>query len=196
MTGKAELFLTTLNGTEIKILFDNHIEKSSIFDTEIAPLISRAYWFVKVEIPELIEAGQLTELVRRLLLDQGAEDLAKRLVNEYTAESPEQVKAQEVGDILGVICWVRSQLLKLVELEARYLASPPDPDRINAGVKELDKFGELNVIRAIAKGNILIYDEIKKLPYSTIFDELYISKTERDIETRLAEIKKNKNKPG
>lgn len=177
---EAERQLSQLSESEIKLLFENHIEKNYIFDVKFNELIYFPYWFVKVEVPNYLERAELTGLVNALLKEQG---VRKR--------KAEKAKA---SDVIAVVCWVRTMLKRIAELEANFLVGDPDPDMQAAGSKELDEFGELNTIDRLAGGDLLKYPEAKRIPYNEVFDKLRMDMVRGKIEKRYSEIKTKKAK--
>jgi len=170
---KTEIKLSTLTPEEIKLVFDNSKEKSSIFEVSFKSLIYYEWWYVKTTIPNLIKEGQLTQLVSTLLKKEGSELDAL---------------GAEVHDIIGVIVWVLAELTRIQELEATYLTPEPNADLQNAGVEELQQFGEVNALDSLAGGDITKWEDIKKIPYHDVFDKMRKSLIESKVEKRYKEI--------
>ena len=170
---KTEIKLSTLSPEEIKLVFDNSKEKNTIFETSFKSLIYYEWWYVKTTVPNLIKQGQLTELVNTLLVKEGA------LANAEEAE---------VHDVIGVVAWALTELKRIQELEATYLTPEPNADLANAGVEELQVFGETNTLDALAGGDITKWEAIKVIPYCDIFDKLRKGLIETKIQKRYTEI--------
>ena len=69
---------------------------------------------------------------------------------------------------------------------------PPEPEMVAAGINELDELGDTNLIDALAKGDILKWEQVKDLPYEKIFDKQRKSTIESKIERKLRKNQKNK----
>lgn len=96
------------------------------------------------------------------------------------------------NDILYFIFWIKDELETISNLESTYLVSDTDPDLAAAGVADLNKFGDINTIDSLAGGDVLKWEEVKRLPYHVIFDKQLKNITENSIEKKLLKIK---NKP-
>lgn len=81
----------------------------------------------------------------------------------------------------------------IANLEAQNLRSEPDSDLMQAGISQMEIFGDMNTIDAMADGDILKYEKIKELPYHVIFDKTLMGITQRRIEKAYAKLKQKPN---
>lgn len=174
-----EQSLARLTQEERNLYFKVGIQSRELGAYEIKELTKYPYWFIKVELPDLIKDFRLTEVLERLVNYNGLE------LDIYEVD----LKQQQ-----SVICYVVGMLNKIYELEKAQLSSQQKPEVIAAGIAEFDIFGEMNVIRSLAKNGILEHDLIKQKPYSEIFEELLYNKIQRNFDEKYSEIMRNKQK--
>lgn len=68
-----------------------------------------------------------------------------------------------------------------------------DEDSYSAGTDEIEAFGELNTIDALANGDITKYEEVLKIDVITCFTKLYLNNRKGEYEKRLYKVKRNKS---
>lgn len=61
-------------------------------------------------------------------------------------------------------------------MESETLNAEPTKEEVAAGVKRFDKFGVMNLIDALANGNVLQYDSVLYIEYNTIYIKLLMNK--------------------
>lgn len=176
---KTEIELSKLTKEEIKLVFDNSKEKNTIFGVTFKSLIYYEWWYVKTEVPNMLNKGQLTLLVNTLLEKE---------------QAPFKAEEAEVKDIMGVAVWAMAEIKRIYELESTYLVGTPNTDLQNAGIKDLEAFGEINTLDALAGGDITKWPLIKKVPYHDAFDKLRKNLIESEIQKRYNEIQAAKRK--
>lgn len=74
-----------------------------------------------------------------------------------------------------------SQLKEIIEDEAKTLSSEPDNNQILAGVKNFERFGVMNTIKALANNDVTKYAEIERLEYNTVFVHMQMNKVQNDF---------------
>lgn len=166
-----------LKKTDYAILFKNSIRKNTIFAIDISSLIYSSYWLVKNDLPQALEANNFSGAIEAVCADRGYNIKAGRLTIE---------------EAMPFILFLVDELNTIAELEQRYLASPPDNDLLNAGVKDLDEIGALNVVDSLAGGDVLKWEAVKKLSYSTVFDKLRKNTLEGKIQKKYNKILRDK----
>jgi hypothetical protein len=171
--------ILSIKKADFHLLFKNCIRKNTIFGVEFKSLIYSPYWLVAKELPELINANEFELAILKLCESKGHGIRVVKL---------------ELPEVLPFLFYVLDELNTLALLEQEYLASPPDNDLLNAGVKDLDELGVLNVVDALAGGDILKWDDIKALPYFQVFDKLRKNNLDAKIQKRYAAIQREKNK--
>lgn len=70
------------------------------------------------------------------------------------------------------------QLTKVIDTENEQLKHQPTSEQRRAGLDMFDEFGIINTINALAGGNILNYQKVLEIEYSTVFVYLKLKKTE------------------
>lgn len=158
---------------DLHMILRNGKRSNKVGDKEIKGLIYLPYRIVKIELPELINKGQLSEALEVISKEIGGS--TRNMNNE---------------DKLYLLCYVLHELKNIGNLEQEYLSSQMDPDVKKAGGDKLIQFGELNVIDALAGGDILKWEAVENMPYHKIFDKLYKNKIEADINKALSKMKK------
>ena len=116
------------------------------------------YWVVKVEIANALEDGDLFAAVRAVVPD-----------------------AVHSSDAYAFALWILDSYKAVIEMEMKALSSTPDKKLKEAGIEQMNIFGELNVINSLANGDILRYEQIKQLPYEDVVNKLLMDKTENEI---------------
>ena len=140
------------------------------------------YKFIKETIPNLIKNANFEKLIAMCFIDRG--------IGYFENE----VKHLDHNKLLSFILWIKDELESINKLESHYLSGEPDIDMLASGIKDLDQFGNINTIDQLAGGDVTKWKEVESLPYHIIFDKLYKTKIENDIQRKLNNIMKNKNK--
>lgn len=76
----------------------------------------------------------------------------------------------------------------------KLLFSETDSKLIGAGIENLNQFGDLNTIDALAGGDILKWELVLKLEWWDVFNKLYKTKIENDIRKNLEMQRELENK--
>lgn len=87
---------------------------------------------------------------------------------------------------------VKKEVEKIAILQDA-LRSDPKADLVNAGIDNLNKFGQTTIYYAISK-NPLEWDKISEIPYAKMYTKMMIDKTQADIQERYNEILTEKSK--
>lgn len=171
--------LSRLSEEEMKILAANSVRSNVLIGKTIAPLDDHGYWLVKVEVPELLMAGKLTELIQK-----------------FTDASIEDICKQRHAELFSFVMWVKDELEALFKLEKDYLSTEPDIDLINAGIRELDKLGEFNTIDNLVKEwqGAYTHDEVKAMKYDFIFSKLLKNTIEGKVGKQYSKTQSEKQK--
>lgn len=137
---------------------------NTLFDVELEPLIYFPYGFVKIDLPSLLNENNIDEIINIIC------DIKDISVKKITDKEK-----------ISLTLWLIDELEAIGSLEQNYLSSQPEPELIASGIDELNVFGELNIIDSLAGGDILKWEQVKKLPYHSIFDKLRKDNIERKI---------------
>lgn len=93
----------------------------------------------------------------------------------------------------GLFNFVLRELEKISNIE-RVLASESEPELVQAGISELERFGQLNPLDAIGKAYSRHPKEVETWAWDYCFSLLYKQKVEADIQKKYTEIMNNKHK--
>lgn len=177
-----EQTLSVADATDLSVIVKSGKRTNKILGIEFEQLIYFPYWFVKVEVKELLLKGQFSELILLLLKEKGKEltliELSKEKHNE----------------LFSFVLWIKDEIEQISKLELEYLQSEPNNDMVNAGLRDFDELGEINTIDNLAGGDILKWDQIKKLPYHQVFDKLRKQTLETKFNKRYQKILADKQK--
>lgn len=144
-----------------------------IGELESRPFIELPYGLIKIDLPALQKKQDMEGMVSLIM----------------KAQFPEFSVADVSGNqIVSFLLWIRDQQEFISQIEQNYLQSDPEPEMMAAGIHQLNEFGDMVTIDALAKGDILKYDEIKALPYYKVYEKLKLDKVNRDIEKRYQKI--------
>lgn len=180
MTFKEDI--SRLTESQFRTILKSGKRNNSIMGVEFESVNNLSYGFVKVEIQNQIKSLNFVELVRLALEEM------------KVIKTNEEIEKWDHNEILSFVLFLNDELERIAEIEVNELSTDPEPEMIQAGVHELNQFGELNTIDALAEGNILNYDLVLKQPYILVFSKLKKTKIENQIGKRLQEIHANKAK--
>lgn len=120
-------------------------------------LIHLPYWFVKNDIPEMLQQGNFEKILFLVL---------KRSKNKLTFDF---VKGCDNYEKCMFLFWILDEIERINKLEQRYLMVKKTA-KDKRDYSKLNEMGYFNVIDSIAKDYAYTHKEVKKLPYSLIFD--------------------------
>lgn len=169
--------LKQINQEDFNFLVKNGKRSSILLNFDFESLIYCKWGFVKETLPELFLKNDFEQLFFLILKDRG---LFPFFID---------VQRISINEAIAFILWLIDEMKSITELETQYLSSDPDVKMLQSGIKKLDKFGNLNTLDNLAKGDILKYDSIKQIPYNVIFDKQYMEVTKSEIEKKLSKIK-------
>lgn len=149
--------------------------KSVIGDNEARTIESMTY-------------GQVSLLKR--YVSSGRDDLAVSMVFEM---SEKKLSKTGVFNFFNAVFWVRNRLSDLLEKESKLLGSEPDQDLVLAGIEDLNRFGDQNIMIDLAERFNCMPEDIAQLKYSQVFTILWRDNILRKVNKTLSHIKKSKN---
>jgi hypothetical protein len=132
---------------------------SKLCGQELESLVKLSYREVKEIIPDMFENGKYEEVLWLAV---------KHCKKNITFT---KVKRANNYDKIKFLFWIQDQFKMIAKLEEQYIHLPPEADQVAAGINELDEMGNVNLIDALADGDILKWELIKDLPYEKIFDK-------------------------
>lgn len=169
--------LSLVTKEDFDFLVKNGKRSSKLLNFEFDSLIYSGWGFVKERLPELFAKGEFDKIFFELLKD--------RDVNVFLND----VQRITTNEALKFILWIRDELEGINNLERTYLISNPSAKLFQAGINRLDQFGLLNTIDNLANGDVLKYDEVRKLRYNVVFDKQYRDIISKEIQEKLSKIK-------
>lgn len=174
-TRKRESFEDFLENIQDFDLVQKYAERcNEIAGTSLEDLTFLPYDLLKNEIPEMLKAGQFERVIFEIVAIRNKNLKFKVIERENNYKK------------LRFIFWIQDQYKLIDELERKYLSTPPDAKMINAGIRELDVLGDVNLIDSLAGGDVLKWQQIRSLPYSVIFDKQLKNTIEARINKKLA----------
>lgn len=169
--------LLQITEEDFNFLIKNGKRSSILFNFDFETIIYFSWGLIKEKLPELLTKGDLEQLFFLMLKERG--------VNFFLID----VQRLELSEAISFYLWVVDELKSIRDLESEYLRSDPDIKLMQAGISKLDKFGLLNTLDNLAKGDITKYDMIRNTPYNVIFDKQFLEVTKSEIEKKLSKIK-------
>ena len=85
-----------------------------------------------------------------------------------------------------------SQIKRINDVERATLSKPPKQDDVELGIRELDRFGALNILDRLGQEFGKSPEEVEQWPYGLIYSLMWKRRIESDIEDARAEKLKNK----
>lgn len=169
--------LLQITEEDFNFLIKNGKRSSKLFNFDFETIIYFSWGLIKEKLPELLTKGDLEQLFFLMLKERG--------VNVFRND----IEQIEINEAISFYLWIVDELKSIRELESEYLRSDPDVKLMQAGINKLDKFGLLNTLDNLAKGDITKYDMIRNTPYNVVFDKQYMEVTKSEIEKKLSKIK-------
>jgi len=167
---------------DLDVIIKSGKRSNVVCGIEFEGLIYLPYWTVKVEIKELLLKGQFSELILLLLKEKGK------------IKTLSEISKENHKGLFSFALWVKDSLEAIFNLEKEYLSNEPDADSINAGIRDFDELGEINIIDNLAGGDVLKWEDVKRLPYYQVFDKLRKQTIENKFNKRYQKILTDKHK--
>lgn len=130
--------------------------------------------------------GDVLELKAMVVQSQGIDLSIIKKVARLSGNKIGELKimTSKVSKYFATINQIEEQFLEIKKYEG-LLSTNADDKLINAGSEQLNQFGDLNTIDALAGGDILKWEMILKLDWWDVFNKLYKTKIENDIRINL-----------
>jgi len=94
---------------------------------------------------------------------------------------PRKVMSLKTVQFYQAFNWIKEQIELITKRENKKLSSEPEPKLKMAGIDELNRFGELNTLKALAVLFSTKPQEIAKWNYSFVFSLVWQEKISNDI---------------
>ena len=169
--------LNSISNDDFNFLVKNGKRSSKLLNFDFESLIYCSWGLLKETLPDLFAKGEFDKLFLLLLKDRG--------INVFLNDC-QQI---EVNEAMSFILWIRDELETIKTLEQTYLVSNTSAKMFAAGINRLDQFGIMNTLDNLANGDILKYDEVRKLRYNVVFDKQYMEIIKGDIQQKLSKQK-------
>lgn len=159
-----------LNGDLFKSKF-NIMEETFFQKVELQNIVTSKDFNIEndcINIVELYMQGQIT---------------GKKYDPNFT-ESTAKVISEEIllVDAYGIAMDLIKQIKGQLEIESKVLRSSYTSEQMRAGITMFDQYKHMNIVKALAGGDILKYNDVLMLDYNTVFLHLRMSKTEADYQ--------------
>lgn len=169
--------LNTITEQDFIFILKNGKRSSKINGHDFKSLINFSLRFVKETLPNLLKSGKFGKIIVEAFKDVG--------IGMFDCD----VDRINNNEILYFILWLKDQLELWNLNELNYLSSEPNIELSGAGINELDKFGVMNVVDALAGGDITKHELIWKMKYGNVFDKQWKSVIESKIQKKLSKVK-------
>lgn len=110
--------------------------------------------------------------------------------NKSCMDLAEQAKGLPVAEVLPFAKHILSEIDRVNEADRKLNTEEADPDAVDAGIEELDKFGFYPVLNALTNGDILKQEEVLQLTVVKVRTHLQFLKTTAEIQKNLQTLKK------
>ena len=159
---------------------------------------TRRRWFkkrthgVKESITELT-FGEVNS-IKRLVMRETTEELLRAFEIVYKCKARDIVR-MNVTKFYRCMIFITSEVDKIIKLEQLHWNTEPTDHDIKlqqAGVKDLEQFGDLPMIDSLAGGDILRYNDIEKLNYLEVHYILWYRAIQTNIQNRFQKLMINK----
>lgn len=159
---------------------------------------TRRPWFkkrthgVKDSITELT-FGEVN-IVKRYVIKGTMEDLIEAFKIVYKCKARDIIR-MEVIQFYRCMIFITNEVDKIINMERQHWDTEPtdhDAKLQQAGVKELERFGDLPMIDSLAGGDILRYNDIEKLNYLEVHYILWYRAIQTNIQNRFQKLMINK----
>lgn len=101
------------------------------------------------------------------------------------------IGAEPLDKFMRFVNYLKESMKELIEAENIALAYEPTEKELNAGIERFNGLGVYIQIRSLTKGDLTKHEQIRALPYSLCFTELYTSKQLADYEKDITKLSQN-----
>lgn len=143
--------------------------------------------FGGIEVPDL-EEWRFCDVMEFKGMD--LVDAVFGIIGKHTGMVGEEIIQEPAKEFMSFLKFVDLQFKKAAGY-MEMLKSDPDNEKVEAGIEELDKFGEYNIYRSIDP-NPLNWDAISELSFNKIFTKLLMEKEYSAVQNRLNKIVERK----
>ena len=113
----------------------------------------------------------------------------RKFNEEEVIEFIEILKTQPAENVISLYKWIKDSVENIIRWEVRNLPYKPSGDEIRAGISDFNRLGDTPTIDRLAGGDVLKWEAVLDLPYSTIRKKLLLSNISSNFEKKLSEIK-------
>lgn len=108
----------------------------------------------------------------RTIINLGSNDIVSCFEMTFGIDRAQLFK-KKATDFFPAFNWLKNQVKEILERESEYLKGEKDVKWIAAGGTKMNKFGDLNVLIALAKEYGTTPQEIESWDYNLVFSLLY-----------------------
>lgn len=136
-----------------------------------------------MELPFGIVKDFQFDLEQGITFDKGLDYLSK-----ITKRTIKQLTSEPVDKFFRGFNYLKKSIQDIIDVEAESLAHEPTEEEIEAGMDKFEGLGVYMQIRSLCNGDITKYVQIRALPYSLCFTEMYTAKQTAEYQKALSKI--------
>lgn len=159
-----------LNGKKVKSNIDI-MERTFYQKIQLQELLSNKDFNIEQECINIIEL-YLQDQISGNKYDPNLTDISREDISK------------EIGlvDAYAIAFDLVNKMKKQVEIESVVLKSNYTSEQIRAGISNFDQYKYMNIVKALAGGDILKYNDVLMLEYNTVFLHMRMNKTEAEFQ--------------
>lgn len=143
-------------------------------------------FFQKVEMQNIVTSKDFNienDCVNIIELYMQGKITGKKYDPDMTKALCEMISEQILlVDSYGIAMDLIKQIKTQLEIESKVLRSSYTSEQMRAGIMNFDQYKHMNIVKALAGGDILKYNDVLMLDYNTVFLHLRMNKTEADFQ--------------
>lgn len=140
----------------------------------------------QAEALESLSFGEVVEI--RHSLSKPNTDSISRIFNLVFGTKGTELYKSKILSFYPALNWIKKQMIAISKRESLKLTSTPDAKLKEAGIDNLNKFGELNTLTMLGEKYGTTPQEVEKWKYSLVFALVYQEKVTNDINKNYARI--------
>lgn len=120
----------------------------------------------------------------------------EKLINEmslFVSKSKKEIASNSIFDLHRCIIYFVTQIEKINEIESKTLGHTPSNEEVQAGIDIFNKYHSFLQFNSLSGGDLLKFDQIRKLPYSVCLTKLMLDSDSSQFQTNLFKIRNPKN---
>lgn len=149
------------------------IFKEPIDEYGIGDMMEQSFGFIKDFQYEIEQGFSFNKLINLIAETKKIDDIGNQPLDKF----------------MRFANYLITSIEQIVDVENESLAHDPEPEEIEAGMDRFNGLGVYLQIRSLTNGDVTKFDQVRKLPYSLCFTEMYTAKQMSDYQKDLMKIK-------